>query len=271
VSDSNPENTFKKSYSVRGSGDGVAVNQELVNTLRGLGLNQYEARAYLALTTSGASTAGELSEQAELPRPRVYDVLKGLQDKGFVALNPGRPVKYNSLPLPEAIKSLKRHRENQLSDELKRIDEVGQALASRLNKAVAPSRVSAEEVVWTLRGRDVIYSKIASMLQAARSHVTVATTAQGLGRKLKHHGRELEACKARGVKVHVTAPASLGDAAKIVSHHAKTSLPTRLVLADDEALFFLTKDGTPAEDEIGMWVRSPHLADTLRGAAGVKG
>lgn len=270
LTDGNPENTFKNLGSVRAPGD-MAINQELVNTLRGLGLNQYEARAYLALCSTGANTAGELSERAELPRPRVYDVLKGLQDKGFVAVKPGRPVKYAGMPIQEAVKTLKRHRETQLGDELKRIEELGTSLATRLDKASPPSRVSAEDVVWTLRGQDALYSKMSTMIAAAKSHVTIASTAQGALRKIRLHQKELEAAKQRGARIHVLSPTSLGDMAKLVHGHSKGSLPTRMLLADNEALVFLTEEGTPVEDEVGVWVKSPHLTASLRALTGAKG
>lgn len=269
MSDSNLEDTFKNPGSVRAAGN-MSVNEELVGTLRGLGLNQYEARAYLALCSTGANTAGELSERAELPRPRVYDVLKGLQDKGFVALKPGRPVKYAHLPIGEAVKTLKRQRESHLSDELKRIEDLGQTLATRINKASPPSRMAADELVWTLRGREALYSKISSMISGAKGQVTVASTAQGIMRKMKVHQKDLEAARQRGARIHVVAPAALGEAAKLVHSHTKMLLPTRMVLADDEALVFLTADGTAPEDEVGVWVKSPHLSTTLRSAAGSK-
>src|SRR5512136_630980 len=105
--DGEVRSNFKKSDSATNT-SGMPQNPEIINSLRNIGLNQYEARAYHALTAFGSSTAGELSEVADLPRPRVYDVLRGLQDKGFVVLKPGRPVKYASLPLIEALKTLRK-------------------------------------------------------------------------------------------------------------------------------------------------------------------
>ena len=63
--------------------DYMAANYDVINSLRRLGLNQYEAKAYYALASFGEHTAGELAERAELPRPRVYDVLTRLQDRGY--------------------------------------------------------------------------------------------------------------------------------------------------------------------------------------------
>ena len=47
------------------------------------GLNLYEARAYLILIR-GAASPGEIADKAQIPKPRVYDVLRSLASKGFV-------------------------------------------------------------------------------------------------------------------------------------------------------------------------------------------
>jgi len=50
---------------------------------RFFGLNQYEARVYIALLRRPMGL-GEVSEAAKIPKPRVYDVVRSLESKGFV-------------------------------------------------------------------------------------------------------------------------------------------------------------------------------------------
>ncbi|MCX6767890.1 MAG: hypothetical protein NTY90_04150 [Candidatus Micrarchaeota archaeon] len=240
-------------------------NPELINGLRNLGLNQYEARAFHALTVFGSGTAGELSELAELPRPRVYDVLRGLQDKGFVVLKPGRPVKYASLPLVEALKTLRKQRESSLTNELKRIDEMGRSLQARL-KPMQSEREAPEDLVWTLKSREAIYSKMSSMFSQAKDTVVITSTPEGVARKIKACSSELDKAKSRGVKIHVVSPTATSEISRLGVLHGK-SLPTRFVLADDQALIFLSHDRTHPDDEIGIWLQSPHFAETLRRVA----
>lgn len=241
-------------------------NPDVLNSLRRLGLNQYEAKAYFALATLGKSTAGELSERAELPRPRVYDVLSSLQDKGFVAVQNGRPVRYSNLPLLEALKTLKKQRQAQLSEELTKIEEVGSELSERIALSTAVEKPAGEEFVWTLKGREAIYSKLASMIEGSRKHVVLSTSAQGVRRKLGEHGKLLEKAKNRGVKLQVIAPLEKSQAGDVtrIAKLSMQSLPTRFVLADDQALVFLTGEGTDAEDETALWVQNPHFANTLK-------
>ncbi len=240
------------------------LSPELLNGLRRLGLNQYEARAYLALASSGHSTAGEVSEVAEIPRPRAYDVLRGLQEKGFIAMKPGRPVRYYAQSLPDALKSLKRKRQTDLEGELERIEEIGKTLSSKIKSAPAPDRFGVEDRVWTFKGRESIYSKIAGMINGANEHVFISSDAEGLLRKLKASSRELEKAKSRGVKIHLVTPSLPDEARKYNPIHVPVDLPARMVVADDQALFFLTPDHSHPDDEVGMWVHSPHVADTFK-------
>ncbi len=47
------------------------------------GLNQYEAKAYIALVKK-PMRVGQISGAAKIPKPRVYDVVDSLESKGFI-------------------------------------------------------------------------------------------------------------------------------------------------------------------------------------------
>src|SRR4029077_17688892 len=58
--------------------------EEVENELREkFGLNSYEARGYLALAASSMKPK-DLSTAANIPMPRIYDILRALEMKGFV-------------------------------------------------------------------------------------------------------------------------------------------------------------------------------------------
>lgn len=66
--------------------------------LRELGLTQYEMDAYMTLLGRGTMSANECSAASGVPRPRCYDVLNALVEKGLVQMLPGRPVRYSPVP-----------------------------------------------------------------------------------------------------------------------------------------------------------------------------
>jgi hypothetical protein len=61
----------------------------IADDLVGLGLTQYEAKAYVALVRRDSSTAAQVSRLAGVPRQRIYDVLSSLAEKGLAASRPG--------------------------------------------------------------------------------------------------------------------------------------------------------------------------------------
>ena len=74
--------------------------------LTDFGLTEYEARVYLALLESPGAEAATLARQARIPRTRVYDVLKGLLQRGYVSRTSGKRLIYRPVPPAQAVDAL---------------------------------------------------------------------------------------------------------------------------------------------------------------------
>ncbi|MFH1247414.1 MAG: hypothetical protein V1644_03465, partial [Candidatus Micrarchaeota archaeon] len=59
-------------------------------------------------------------------------------------------------------------------------------------------------------------------------------------------------------------PKMAQEITNVANTTSQVSLPTRLILADDQALLFLTTEETHSDDEVGLWLRNPHVAATLK-------
>lgn len=57
---------------------------EVRQALKTLELTDYEARAYVCLVRKGLLNAGDLSELAEIPHSKIYEVLARLEKRGIV-------------------------------------------------------------------------------------------------------------------------------------------------------------------------------------------
>jgi len=78
-------------------------NSTSISSLQALGLNAYEAKAYLALLERNTLTATEVANLSGIPRARVYETLQTLLTKGLCALRPGRFKTYGAAN-PTAVK-----------------------------------------------------------------------------------------------------------------------------------------------------------------------
>ncbi len=242
----------------------ISKNTDVISHLRSLGLNEYEAKAYYALAASTTCTAGELANRAALPRPRVYDVLTSLQDQGFVVLRPGRPVKYSALPIREAIDTLKKQKRAELDKQFLHFDDLSKAMQTKIKAGSLVEGYAIEDNVWTLKGKDAINSKLASMLADAKQHIVISSSQTGLQQKMKAHGALLQEAKQRGAKIHIVSPKMAPEVTTLAHTTSSTALPTRFVLADDQALLFLTNEQTHPDDEVGLWLKNPHVTQTLK-------
>ena len=62
--------------------------------LRSLGLQEYQANAYISLLTRKKATAQEISDTSNIPITKIYSILKSMEDLGFIKSIVGRPKRY---------------------------------------------------------------------------------------------------------------------------------------------------------------------------------
>ncbi|WOF17148.1 TrmB family transcriptional regulator [Methanoplanus sp. FWC-SCC4] len=72
------------------------MEETAIETLKTLGLTEYEAKAYVAVVGLGMSTAREIHEKSGVPQGRIYSVLSSLVQKGYVEIQDGKPAYYHS-------------------------------------------------------------------------------------------------------------------------------------------------------------------------------
>jgi len=77
------------------------IDESLFIKLQGFGLNQYEAKAYVALLSIGPSNAYNISKNSGIPRARIYDILESLTLRGVVMFeeNADGTKNYTALPV----------------------------------------------------------------------------------------------------------------------------------------------------------------------------
>mgnify|MGYP003336008963 CR=1 FL=1 len=111
------------------------TNLTCVDKLVEIGLNKYEALAYLALLEENKATAMDIAHHSGVPRQRIYDVLDNLQTKGLCAIQEGRPRLYIAYRPQPALRALLNYHKQQQAIEIERQARLIQALIPALNTA----------------------------------------------------------------------------------------------------------------------------------------
>lgn len=144
---------------------------EAAGLLQQLGLKEYEAKCFVALTRKQTATAKEISDITDVPRTRVYDAIRVLEAQGLVEIQHTNPRQYRGVPLEEAAQTLRQQYES-------RIDELQETL-----DAIEPAEVSDEPVtheVWSLSGSDAITSRTLQLLSDAESEVVFVVSTESV-------------------------------------------------------------------------------------------
>lgn len=81
---------------------------KVIDSLKELGFNTYEAKVYLALLKKYPATGYEVSQIADVPQSRAYDTLKSLEKEKFVVATNTKPVTYTPIKPSELTKRYKR-------------------------------------------------------------------------------------------------------------------------------------------------------------------
>ncbi len=250
----------------------MLVEKDFLNKLRDFGLNTYESKIWTALLSRGVSTAGELSDIANVPRSRSYDVLESLDKKGFIILKPGKPIKYLAVKPDEVIERIKKKVREQTDDQLKLIEklrsgEVLNDLSSLHSQGL--DLVEPTDMTGAIKGRRNIYNHIATMVKNAQKTITIATSTEGLMRKRDTLLTYLTKAKQRGVKIKIAAPIDTkSKELKQLSKTAeikKTNLQTRFCVVDKrEILFMLMNDENIHPNyDIAIWANTEFFANFL--------
>ena len=69
-------------------------NHEIIGGLEEAGLSKYESSAYYNLLGKGMVSATEIAYCSNLPRTKIYSVLKKLEKKKLVLINYQKPLIY---------------------------------------------------------------------------------------------------------------------------------------------------------------------------------
>ena len=135
---------------------------ENITTLKGIGLTMYEAQSYVALTSLIQSTAFEIAEKASIPRSKIYDVLKKLNEKGFIEVEDGRPLTYIVKSPVDVLGRKKEEINSEIDDTISRLTNIYE---NGMSQVQAP--------IWRIYGVEKIINQELEIIKRAKTSINM--------------------------------------------------------------------------------------------------
>lgn len=168
---------------------------EAVKSLTELGLREYEARCFVALTRLSEGTAKEISRVADVPQSRVYDVVDQLHRRGLVSIQESEPRTYAAVPVDTARKRLRAEYEEQL-----------EAVATHLQNL--ERRTTDRDGVWQVGNQQDIRLQATSYIDDAEREIYLLVGASELLETALLEA--LATALDKGVTVYLEVPSAAG-------------------------------------------------------------
>ncbi len=229
-----------------------------IELLQQLGLKEYEAKCFVALTRLNDGTAKEVSEISEVPRTRVYDATRVLESKGLVEVQHTSPQMFRAVGIGEAVETLRTEYESRT-----------ETLRETLGGIERVSGESDEDVtheVWALSRETAIRNRTAEVVEEAQREVVfvIGTTDHISGRLTKR----LRDAGERGVSV------LLGATSSPVVAELEDTFPDAEVFQSELEWLGSAADGRTGETDIGLLLlvdRQTILVSSISDHAGENG
>ena len=224
------------------------MNEALIDQLVDLGLTRNEAKIYLTLLGRPEFKAAEVAEQANVPRPKVYEALSNLKNKGLCVELPGNIALYCAVGPAEALPSLQRRLEEAQASQLHKQRELVAELVAELHPLHEGGRGENTALryidVLTERGR--ITQAANELLALAQRQILLFEKEPFAQDPLTLGAYEKEAVM-RGVEVRCIVEANQSQRATDlatagVKVRITPELPMKLIVMDDSAAICALRD-----------------------------
>ncbi|MFW6231399.1 MAG: TrmB family transcriptional regulator [Nanoarchaeota archaeon] len=253
----------------------MIVQADLLNKLKAFGLNTYEAKLWMALLSRGVSTAGELSDIANVPRSRSYDVLESLEKKGFIMMKLGKPIKYVAVKPSEVLERVKKKIETDAQTQTMMIDKIrdSEVLEElRLLHSKGIQTVDPGDLTGSIKGRSNVYNHMSSAIKNAERSVIMMATDEELVRIAEHLKKAFSRARRNGITIRIAAPITdiSRDAAKLLSDYAEIrhidTLQARFLIVDDKEVTFMLTDDKKIHSnyDVAIWASSDFFCASMR-------
>lgn len=225
---------------------------KLIENLKEVGLNTYEAKVYLALLKKFPATGYEVSKLADIPQSRTYDTLKILTNKQIVTATTDKPVMYSPIKPKELTKRYKR-----------RIT----ANIDFLEKHLPDVKDNYIEPVLSISGENKIQSKLKEIIKSAKKEIYIELWSQDF----KQIEKDLLDAYNRNVEIRIVGYDRLQSSFGLVYEHPYSKKLEKyfngrvIVVAVDDKEGLFGKIHSNSEESISsIWTKNPDIVFLIK-------
>lgn len=197
-----------------------------------LSLSDYESRVYSFLVNEGPSSAIRISTFCNIPRTKVYKILKRLIEMGMIVEIPLEPKQFMALPPNRVLKpTLELQRAVQ-----RNIIALISSLQKRYDETTTSSNATREEV-WIFSGNKAL-DKASNFLSCARRNITIFAHLETFSKFYSLLSETLNGLVKRNINIRLLFPISSNTDQRLYGNlnilfkvkYADISIPTQLIL-----------------------------------------
>ncbi len=243
------------------------ISTDLIKSLRTMGLTEYEAKVYSALVLFERTEVKQIYEYLNVPKPSVYQSLKGLMDKGLVMMVSSKPAIYRAVPPKIALRHLIKIQENAEKSALEELEHL-----EKSNLEIEDS-----EIIWTLFGENNVEHSMEELMCKAQNSIKLVLPTEYLdllsfvsGKDLKidllMFERDTSIASRYGLKnltVHDGHGIDVSDFGDLSKYLANLPLPPQqysksiFVFIDEEEFMYVPP--YPGKTKSGITSKNPYL------------
>ncbi len=248
----------------------MIIKQDLINKIKDyFDLNVYETKVWLALLGKGIASAGEVADISGVPRSRTYDVLEGLEKRGFAIVKIGKPVKYLGVKPKMILEKIKNNVRSEAEERMVSLSKIRETdeftqLEELYTGGINP--IKREDISAALKGKSNISNHLREVLQNAAKEVIVCTSAEDIKTKAKLFKQTFDILKKNNIKLQI---ALSGDESLIKQISEKfgekfksVDIDAKFFIVDrTEILFYVSKNSD--DEDIAIWLNSEFFAQAF--------
>lgn len=249
------------------------IPEQQVHQLNKLGLNSYEAKAYLALLGRESFSASQVARHSGVPRQRIYDILACLIERGLAISRPSRRgCRYAGVSPKVALSALL----EQEKQRIRHLQEEAALLTRELSSQyrAGQAQTTPLDYIEVLRGPSAISERFAQIQEQCTREMLLFTRPPyarlpheyaGESKLLKRNIR------ARSLYQHdvlvdetmrplLVAFIQQGEEARFVAE-----LPMKLVIVDEQIVLFEMEDAVAGRNDLTILViENPQFTRTMK-------